>query len=225
MLRTKLDTALKDLNSQKREKEELEIQNDQLKKEMEKIHLLLLKHAGQWDAQLIDALESIHLDREILNNSSEPLDICDRIDTPKNTLEDSTIIAVNSISNELYNLQEALKTKTERTKENDPYAEAKESSIEEYVLQGAVPRHAVEIYNSTKENSIDNEAPEVNHEIEDENSSNKSDTSSLFPGDKRFSQLPIEDLNSIDQEFLLQKLSMLQLRLDEASKTILAERE
>jgi hypothetical protein len=40
-----------------------------------------------------------------------------------------------------------------------------------------------------------------------------------------FSQQADSDLPSPDKEHLLQKLSMLQLRLDEASKTVQAERE
>ena len=42
---------------------------------------------------------------------------------------------------------------------------------------------------------------------------------------RRFSQQADSDLPSPDKEHLLQKLSMLQLRLDEASKTVQAERE
>lgn len=55
-LRTKLDAALKDANIFKTEKQDLELQNDQLKREIEKIHILLLKHAGQFDGQIFEAL-------------------------------------------------------------------------------------------------------------------------------------------------------------------------
>ena len=48
-VRVNLETALKDANNFKREKIELEIQNAQLKKEMEKVHMLMLKHAGQFN--------------------------------------------------------------------------------------------------------------------------------------------------------------------------------
>ncbi|CAH1123170.1 unnamed protein product [Ceutorhynchus assimilis] len=55
-LRTKLENCLKEASTHKREKEEVELQNDQLKKEIEKIHILMLKHAGQFDSQLFEAL-------------------------------------------------------------------------------------------------------------------------------------------------------------------------
>lgn len=48
-LRTSLEAAIKESNSYKREKNDLEMQINQLKKEMEKIHLLLMKHAGQFN--------------------------------------------------------------------------------------------------------------------------------------------------------------------------------
>lgn len=46
-LRSNLEGSLKEAQSYKREKKELEVQISQLKIEMEKIHLMLLKHAGQ----------------------------------------------------------------------------------------------------------------------------------------------------------------------------------
>lgn len=55
-LRTKLDSALKDANVYKTEKQDLELQNDELKREIERIHIMLLKHAGQFDGQLLEAL-------------------------------------------------------------------------------------------------------------------------------------------------------------------------
>lgn len=56
-LRSRLDVAVKDSNTLKREKIELETQNEELKKEMERIHMLLMKHAGQWDHKILQALE------------------------------------------------------------------------------------------------------------------------------------------------------------------------
>lgn len=47
-LRANLEAALKESDSYKREKNDLEMQITQLKKEMEKIHMLLMKHAGQF---------------------------------------------------------------------------------------------------------------------------------------------------------------------------------
>ncbi|XP_066250569.1 coiled-coil domain-containing protein 102A isoform X1 [Euwallacea similis] len=55
-LRTKLESSLKEVSIYKRHKDDLELQNDQLKREIEKIHLLLLKHAGQFDSQIFEAL-------------------------------------------------------------------------------------------------------------------------------------------------------------------------
>ncbi|CRK92717.1 CLUMA_CG006313, isoform B [Clunio marinus] len=46
-LRSQLESAVKESHSFKKEKNELEIQISQLKKEMEKVHLSLMKHAGQ----------------------------------------------------------------------------------------------------------------------------------------------------------------------------------
>lgn len=48
-LRTSLEASIKESNSYKREKNDLELQITQLKKEMEKIHMLLMKHAGQFN--------------------------------------------------------------------------------------------------------------------------------------------------------------------------------
>lgn len=176
MLRSKLDAALKDTNQYKREKQELETQNEQLRKELEKIHLLLLKHAGQWDHQLLEALENADPDRDI------PLLVGG---VPDSTEEDKTSIE-------------------------------KDSGIEEYVLQGAVPRHAVELYD-TKETVLDRDSETVshfeeNHSVDD---SSKILNSSSAEG----------VLRSSEEEIRRQKLSMLQLKLDETTKTLQAERE
>lgn len=64
MLRSKLDSALKDVGTYRREKLELESHNEQMRKELERIHLLLLKHAGQWDNQLLEALDNAESDRD-----------------------------------------------------------------------------------------------------------------------------------------------------------------
>lgn len=152
--RTKLDVALKDLNSYKREKQDLELQNDQLKKEMEKIHLLLLKHAGQFDSQILEALESDDLDQEFRFNNLAQVQNSD--------------IAVNSGGDDCH-------IKSEN-----------ETCLEEYILKGAVPRSSKE-YNSDMENGTNKD--------------------------------------EFDEDMMMQKVSMLQLRLEEASKTIQAERE
>ncbi|XP_066991075.1 coiled-coil domain-containing protein 102A isoform X2 [Anabrus simplex] len=240
-LRTKLETALKDLNVYKREKVELETQNDQLKKEMEKIHLLLLKHAGQWDQQLLDALQSEDLVRDL------PVDMdSDNTVVPKN-LSNGDILpsSDNSIAADLFGLQETRLTTPKQDQEDKGAPLEKDTFIEEYILQGAVPRHAVELYSSAKEHTLDRNVEElepfsrddlsllVSGDVQDRLSEPKVPREIQIPGrpsdslqvERRFSQPVLDSELSPDREFLLQKLSMLQLRLDEASKTILAERE
>lgn len=178
MLRSKLDAALKDTNQYKREKQELETQNEQLRKELEKIHLLLLKHAGQWDHQLLEALENADPDRDI------PLLVGG---VPDLTEEDKTSIE-------------------------------KDSGIEEYVLQGAVPRHAVELYDG-KETILDRDSETVSH-CEENHSVEICENSS-----KGLNNVSDGVLRSSEEEILRQKLSMLQLKLDESTKTLQAERD
>lgn len=144
-LRTKLETALKDSNTYKTEKQDLETQNEQLKREIEKIHILLLKHAGQFDGQLFELL-------------GEDFNLSSGHDVPEKIVENKT--------------------------EAEQQQQQKSGCVEEYVLQGAVPK--------VKET--------------DEASNGK--------------------LNEeYDEEFLLQKMSMLQLRLDQVTKTLQVERE
>nr|CAD7437391.1 unnamed protein product [Timema bartmani] len=241
MLRTKLETAVKETNSFKREKLELETQNDQLKKEMEKIHLLLLKHAGQWDQHFLEALGRDEPERDTAasvpksplgENGHSPLH-------HTSSLGATTQLAVNSVSADLYGLNEATPG------EIDIDLNDRDSCIEEYVLQGAVPKHAVELYDGGKENAIDQDRCEnvVNVNGDDDiltlyeevsQSLNKSEmfqdvqikmNNTVLALERRFHQQTDVDLPSPDQEHLLQKLSMLQLRLDEASKTIQAERD
>lgn len=148
-LRTKLDAALKDANVYRTEKQEVELQNDQLKREIEKIHILLLKHAGQFDGQLFEAL------------GEDPLkDFNFSVSPEKSVAQD----------------------------QNDDGAQ---KDVEEYVLQGAVPKVA----NKT---SSDEGADDGNNGKHSED---------------------------YDEEFLMQKMSMLQLRLDQVTKTLQVERE
>nr|CAD7398103.1 unnamed protein product [Timema poppensis] len=241
MLRTKLEMAVKETNSFKREKLELETQNDQLKKEMEKIHLLLLKHAGQWDQHFLEALGEDNLERDagasvpkspLGENGHSPLH-------HTSSLGATTELAVNSVSADLYGLNEATPG------EIDIDLNDRDSCIEEYVLQGAVPKHAVELYDVGKDNATDQGRceNEVNVNGDDDiltlyeevsQSLNKSEqfqdvqikmNNTVLALERRFHQQTDVDLPSPDQEHLLQKLSMLQLRLDEASKTIQAERD
>ncbi|KAG8250098.1 coiled-coil domain-containing protein 102A [Homalodisca vitripennis] len=177
MLRSKLDTSLKDINTYKRERQELETQNEQMRKELEKIHLLLLKHAGQWDHKLLEALESVDSEKDV--------------PTEEHGTENNGTIAG----------------------EDDRTSAEKDSGIEEYVLQGAVPRHAVELYDG-KESTLDRDGECDTSTISDSAESilkrcNKKDPFVTSP----------------DEEEMRQKLSMLQLRLDEATKTLQVERE
>jgi coiled-coil domain-containing protein 102A len=58
VLRSKLESSLKEVNTYRREKQEIEGHNEELRKELERIHLLLLEHANQWEPQ---AREETHL--------------------------------------------------------------------------------------------------------------------------------------------------------------------
>ncbi|XP_054275356.1 coiled-coil domain-containing protein 102A isoform X2 [Macrosteles quadrilineatus] len=184
MLRSKLDASLKDINTYKRERQELEAQNEQMRKELEKIHLLLLKHAGQWDHKLLEALESVDSEKDI--------------STDDHANENTT------------------------TGEDDRTSAEKDSGIEEYVLQGAVPKHAVELYDgkdSLLERDIDCDSNTVGDH--DTLSTIGTDAESLM---KRTCKKDAF-VSSPDEEEMRQKLSMLQLRLDEATKTLQVERE
>ncbi|XP_063244889.1 coiled-coil domain-containing protein 102A isoform X2 [Bacillus rossius redtenbacheri] len=240
LLRSKLEASLKETNCFKREKLELESQNDQLKKEMEKIHMLLLKHAGQWDQHFLEALEKDDPDRDEINKCKSPEEDSGVGSTVtqdnSSSLRATTQLAVSSVSADLYGLREVSLLDSELS------IHSRDLSIEEYVLQGAVPKHAVELYDGAKENAVDRDGGEdaaiVNSDIlmlydEVTQGLNRScllqdaptSMSGLLTLEKKFYLQPDVDLPSPDQEQLLQKLSMLQLRLDEASKTLQAERD
>ncbi|XP_076762912.1 coiled-coil domain-containing protein 102A isoform X3 [Xylocopa sonorina] len=155
MLRAKLEIAVKDANSYKHECQELELQNDQLKKEMEKIHMILLKHAGQFDQQIFTVLES---DPQL-----------------RSTLGSHNILP--------------------------------DRDIEEYVLQGAVPKHAVELYKESSINSLDKDIARL-----------VADSSSIEDSIEK-------NRPSCTDESYVQKILILQHKLDEAAKTISTERE
>lgn len=114
-LRTSLETAMKESNSYKREKNDLESQIAQLKKEMEKIHMLLMKHAINASAD--------EPERDGRENSNCSPDISS--DGLKN---------VNS--------EDGLVTKS-LPREN---CGKRDLDIEEYILQGAVPKHVIESF-------------------------------------------------------------------------------
>lgn len=113
-LRTSLEAAIKESNSYKREKNELELQINQLKKEMEKVHHLMMKHAGQFNG---NGNAEEH-ERDGRDNSNCSPDISS--DGLKNVNSEDGLV--------INNLKE----------QND------KRDSEEYVLQGAVPKHIVE---------------------------------------------------------------------------------
>lgn len=171
-LRSKLDCVIKDANIYKREKQELELQNDQLKKEMEKIHILLLKHAGQFDSQIFEALG---------NDIGQELSF----DNPTTHLNFETTDGITSTQ---------INSECDSTAISDKDCE-KDTSIDELVFHGAIPKQNA---NDNKESNTD-------------------------PSEKVITSPVTKE--EVDQEYVMQKMSMLQLRLEEATKTIQAERE
>lgn len=76
ILRSKLDAAMKDANTFKREKIDLESRNEELKKEVDKVHATLTKQTGRWDREISEALEACE-GTEILK--SEDPDLSDKV--------------------------------------------------------------------------------------------------------------------------------------------------
>ncbi|XP_049818965.1 coiled-coil domain-containing protein 102A isoform X3 [Aethina tumida] len=172
-LRSKLEISIKDANTYKREKEDLEIQNDELKKEMEKIHILLLKHAGQFDSSIFEALSEDPLKDFVFSNGSLLKERENGVSSSQSNPEcDSTQIQENE----------------------------RDANIEEYILQGAVPRYIKEFEKKAEMSEQSNGTEKVNGERD------------------RVS-------GEYDEDYVIQKLSMLQLRLEEATKTLQIERE
>lgn len=116
-LRASLETAVKESNSYKREKNDLELQIAQLKKEMDKIHMLLMKHAGQL---IVNTEEPERDAREHANCSPD--------------------ISSDGLKN--VNSEDGLVTKS-LSREN---SSKRDLDIEEYILQGAVPKHVIESF-------------------------------------------------------------------------------
>lgn len=162
-LRAQLETSVKESNGFKREKNDLEIQVQQLKKEMEKIHHSLMKHAS--------------------NTCKEPeRDISGSPDQYSN----------DGLKN--VNSEDGLVTKTRSFSENESNSESK--LIEDYVMQGAMPKDIKSIEVEIEEKQL----------IQKLKISKSNDT---------------ED----DSEYLIQKCRMIQLRLEDAQKAIIAEKE
>jgi coiled-coil domain-containing protein 102A len=184
ILRSKLEAALKDTNSYKRDKLELESVNNKLRDEMERMQQLILR---DWEGPERDLKASE-------TSNSDLFFLLRRRDCADDSELDST--AATSDQQE------------------------KELCVEEYVLQGAVPKHAIERFSSaSKENAVDEEE-EGGGEAEDDSASKGVDESEQH---SQSEELRPEQMG--DMEYLHQKLSMLQLRLEESQKIIYSERE
>lgn len=195
-LRGKLEIAVKDANTFKHDYQELELQNEQLKKEMEKIHMILLKHAGQFDQQIFTILESdpqlratFGLDEQLEFYSN--IESNDTLNTQRSILSCKTLHEASDVASGSHNI-------------------LPERDIEEYVLQGAVPKHAVELYKESPNNSLDKNITKL---VMDSNAK------------KDVLEKQQLSLDVYDKECLTQKMSTLQLKLEEATKTISVERE
>ncbi|XP_050095277.1 coiled-coil domain-containing protein 102A isoform X1 [Anopheles aquasalis] len=195
-LRSNLEAAIKESNSYKREKCELEMQITQLKKEMEKVHTLMMKHAGRFNKASLDAGDEADARDARGDNNCSP------------------DISSDGLKN--VNSEDGLVTKLEPNLPDDegtggvrpshggtapssllpPDASVADLDIEEYILQGgAMPKHSVEFRDK-------------NEQLAEER--------------RLIQQLSKDDH---DEEYLLQKISMLQLRLEDAQKTVQIERE
>ncbi|KAL2746769.1 coiled-coil domain-containing protein 102A isoform X1 [Vespula maculifrons] len=193
-LRAKLEIAMKDANTYKHESQELEMKNEQLKNEMEKIHMLLLKHAGQFNQQIFSVLESDSQLRSTLG-IDELLDFYNNVEQQEKGSQKEALSCQRSFEESNVNIGN--------------HTALPDRDIEEYVLQGAVPKHAVELYKEGSLSTLDRDIAQLVAESSIESKAEKRQSS----------------IELYNEEILAQKLSMLQLRLDEATKTISAERE
>ncbi|XP_011638231.1 LOW QUALITY PROTEIN: coiled-coil domain-containing protein 102A [Pogonomyrmex barbatus] len=194
-LRAKLEIAVKDANTFKHEFQELELQNEQLKKEMEKIHMILLKHAGQFDQQIFTILES-DPQLKATFGLDEQLEFYNNVEA-SNMLGTQRDMLCCKNSHEAANVVSA------------GHNTLAERDIEEYVLQGAVPKHAVELYKESPSNSLDKNITKL-----------VADNAKKDGLEKQ--QSPLDMYN---EECLTHQMSALQLKLEEATKTISVERE
>ncbi|XP_058124697.1 coiled-coil domain-containing protein 102A isoform X1 [Anopheles coustani] len=183
-LRSNLEAAIKESNSYKREKCELEMQITQLKKEMEKVHTLMMKHAGRFNKASLDAADEPDRDGRGDNNCSPDISS----DGLKNVnSEDGLVTKLPNLPDDGSSAMASLPPATGVSADLD---------IEEYILQGgAMPKHSVEF----------------------------KDKSEQMAEERRLIQQLSKD--DYDEDYLLQKISMLQHRLDDAQKTIQLERE
>ncbi|XP_043286345.1 coiled-coil domain-containing protein 102A isoform X2 [Venturia canescens] len=231
ILRNKLEVAMKDANNFKHENQELEIRNEQLRKELQKLHLVLLKHAGQFDRQIVAILES---DPEL----RRALGVNELLEVYNNVEQCEREILMNSPKDSMTRRSPEEETLTNLEHRNTP----PNRDIEEYVLQGAVPKHAVELYKDSPMGSLDRDI--ANLLVENNETNIATNSPELFVEspvaslDRDIAKLiaesnEIQDKNEKRQsaldisndEYLMQKMSMLNLRLEEATRTISAERE
>ncbi|XP_015182069.1 PREDICTED: coiled-coil domain-containing protein 102A isoform X2 [Polistes dominula] len=192
-LRAKLEIAMKDANTYKHESQELELKNEQLKNEIEKIHMLLLKHAGHFNQQIFSVLESDPQLRSTLG-IDELFDFYNNAEQQEKGSQKDALSCQRSFEESNVNLSF--------------HTALPDRDIEEYVLQGAVPKHAVELYKEGSLSTLDRDIAQLTVESSGETKSEKRQSS----------------IEMYNEEVLAQKLSMLQLRLDEATQTIYDER-
>lgn len=140
-LRTSLEAAVKDANSYKREKNDLELQITQMKKEMEKIHMLMMKHAGQFNKGFVKSvvkqpLKVLTILSFIVRNGPEE---------PERDGRDNCSPDISSDGLKNVNSEDGLVIKT-----GIDHCENRDLDIEEYILQGAVPKHVIESFKDGK---------------------------------------------------------------------------
>ncbi|XP_015607238.1 coiled-coil domain-containing protein 102A isoform X2 [Cephus cinctus] len=199
VLKTKLEIATKDANTFKHDSQELELQNEQLKREMEKIHTILLKHAGQFDRQIITILESDPRLRDALG-VDELLEVYNNAEHN----EKSVLPSAHQESVPPHTLYDGGNLKVESRDTGH------DRDIEEYVLQGAVPKHAVELYKEGSLGSLDTDIAKL-----------VVDTVTMQDSvDVRQSSVDIAN-----EDVLVQKMSVLRLKLDEATETISTQKD
>ncbi|XP_014611018.1 PREDICTED: coiled-coil domain-containing protein 102A isoform X1 [Polistes canadensis] len=192
-LRAKLEIAMKDANTYKHESQELEMKNEQLKNEIEKIHMLLLKHAGHFNQQIFSVLESDSQLRSTLG-IDELLDFYNNVEQQEKGSQKEALSCQRSFEESNVNMS--------------IHTALPDRDIEEYVLQGAVPKHAVELYKEGSLSTLDRDIAQLAVESSVESKAEKRQSS----------------IEMYNEEVLAQKLSMLQLRLDEATQTIYDEK-
>ena len=231
ILRNKLEIAIKDTNHFKHENQELEIQNQQLAKEImkiQKVQVILLKHAGQLDKQKFTIPELEHEGRNAIGI-------------------DDLLVAYNLVkhsekpSSAMQNSKNDSTSRDEGSGNTERRSTPPNRDIEEYVLQGAVPKHAVELYKESLDRDLaklDSLIPESNEISMTTNVPELFVESPVASLDRDIGKLIAEctemqeksdkrqaSVEMASDDYLVQKMSMLNLRLEEATRVISAERE